>query len=148
MTVLASCLSLYYTLWGCRSAGGGNSQEIRKTLPHPHRIAPQIVASMSSLCQKTSGNFPQLDKSTDLDSTDVKWLELLWRVQCDLRQVASPLWAVVFHLWNEKLGLTISKGFSGFNVLRVCDSSKRKSNRMATRQASVGPGPTPCCQGA
>lgn len=58
LTVCAACLSLYYTQWGQGSAGGRNSQEIRKTLPHPHRIAPQIAASVSSLCQKTCGILP------------------------------------------------------------------------------------------
>lgn len=40
---------------GCANARGRNSQETRKTQPHPHKIFPQMAVWKHDRCQKTSG---------------------------------------------------------------------------------------------
>lgn len=120
---------------GCGSAGGGNSQEIRKTLTHPHRIVPQIAASMSSLCQKVSSIFPQLALQAWPKQTHIK---NFWERLCDLRKVTFPHGVWIFYLQKDRLVFNSSLGLPSVNVFRINSSIKKKPNKEVTRQTFSG----------
>lgn len=102
-SVCISLISLLHPV-GCANERGRNSQETRKTQPHPHEIFPQIAAWMLDLCQKPLRHSTPTTTPTrciDCNWLDIDWLELLPYVLWDPRQVISPLWTPAFHLWNE-----------------------------------------------